>query len=285
MASNFLRRNITQELCYLKNVDWYRSQYTLKNDLKYDKKPLEVLFKSKHFLIVNKPFDLLMYNYNKHTKSMPTLIELLKEQFPVLYDPRLVGGFHILHRLDSVTSGCVCFPLNYFSFRYAFDAFKRHQAEKYYLALVYGKVDPNLEIPGVINSAETVNEFKINIPIGENRHEFGYSRCTVIDRFENKLDCVLPENALTKVKILEYGKYNGKDCTKLLIQPITGRRHQIRVHLKYIGYPIVGDMCYGIGDYDTYRTMLHSYKIQIKINTKERMFIKRQGTRSFHKLS
>ena len=53
----------------------------------------------------------------------------------------------------------------------------------------------------------------------------------------------------------------------MLLQPVTGRRHQLRVHLDYLGYPIVGDTIYGIEDYDTYRTMLHSYKIKIKLET------------------
>jgi 23S rRNA-/tRNA-specific pseudouridylate synthase len=53
----------------------------------------------------------------------------------------------------------------------------------------------------------------------------------------------------------------------VLLQPVTGRRHQLRVHLNYFGYPIVGDTIYGIDDYDTYRTMLHSFKIKIKLET------------------
>ena len=65
------------------------------------------------------------------------------------------------------------------------------------------------------------------------------------------------------------------------MQPLTGRRHQIRVHLKHAGFPIVGDTGYGIGDFDTYRTMLHSYKLVLRINTKQRMFLKAKAPDPF----
>lgn len=113
-----LMANLVSSITYLKNVQWYRSQYTLKNASKlYDN--IQVLFKSKHYLILNKPADLLMYNFNKDYKNMPTFYDYLRENFPFYYDPRITGGFHVLHRLDSVTSGVVCVPLNYFSQRLA----------------------------------------------------------------------------------------------------------------------------------------------------------------------
>lgn len=94
-------------------------------------------------------------------------------------------------------------------------------------------------------------------------------------------NCVDAQECKTKVKVLEYGTYNGKECSKLLVQPLTGKRHQIRVHLKHIGYPIVGDLVYGLDDYDSYRTMLHAYKLVLKINTKQRMFIKAKAEDPF----
>lgn len=134
---------------YLKNVEWYRLNYTLKSQHpKPSADTLQVLFKNKHFLIVNKPYDLIVYDFKPggYKPSTETLMDLLREKFPFNYDPRIRGGYHVLHRLDTVTSGCICVPLNYFSFRVGIEAFVNKKAEKFYLALVYGIVKPQHEV-------------------------------------------------------------------------------------------------------------------------------------------
>ena len=129
---------------YLKNIEWYRLNHTLKSThARASAQNLQVLFKNKHFLIVNKPYDLVVYDFKPGPyKPANTLMDILGEKFPIYYDPRLRGGFHVLHRLDAVTSGCFCVPLNYFSFRVGLEAFVKKKAEKFYLALVYGLVSP-----------------------------------------------------------------------------------------------------------------------------------------------
>lgn len=132
---------------YLKNVDWYRLNRTIK---RHQPQPtpenLEILFKNKHFVVVNKPFDLVVYDFTRYRPATYTLMDLLREKFPFHFDPRLTGGFHVLHRLDAVTSGCMCVPLNYFSLKVAMEAFVEKKAEKYYLALVYGLVEPKHQV-------------------------------------------------------------------------------------------------------------------------------------------
>lgn len=262
---------------YLKQVYWYRSQFTLKKlSLPLTINSAAELFKSKNYLILNKPYDLIVYHYKKETKSMPSLYELMKDKYSYYYDPRLTGGFHVLHRLDSVTSGCICVPLNYYSQNYAAKAFENNQVNKYYLALVYGKVNYD-EIQkfagvGIDRDKEIVS---VQVPIGDDVRNHGYKRCTANDKTGSKLDyCANAQKTHTQFRILEYGTYKGRDCTKVLLKPITGKRHQLRVVMDYLGYPIVGDTNYGVDDFDAYRTMLHSYKIEIRINTKEREFVK-----------
>jgi 23S rRNA-/tRNA-specific pseudouridylate synthase len=127
------------------------------------------------------------------------------------------------------------------------------------------------------------DSFLIDVPVGDNSEQIRYSRCTPIDRTgkPNPIQCLRPQEASTQVKVLEYGTYKGKPCTKLLLKPLTGRRHQLRVHMQYLGYPIVGDLCYGVEDFETYRTMLHAYRLKIKIDTKERMFVKAKANDPF----
>ena len=132
---SYVNPNLISSLTHLKNVNWFRSQHTLKKTLQSLYTNVPVLYKSEHFLILNKPPDMITYNFKEGQHGMPSLYEHLKENFPLLYDPRLTGGFHVLHRLDSVTSGAICVPLNYFSQRIAVKVFEEGKAEKYYLAL------------------------------------------------------------------------------------------------------------------------------------------------------
>jgi 23S rRNA-/tRNA-specific pseudouridylate synthase len=276
--SKLLQTNVN----YVKNVEWYRLQYALKNislptasGANTTPETLEVLHKCKHFLIVNKPYNLVMYRYGKNASpGETTLLEIVRDKFPMYFDPRITGGFHILHRLDSVTSGCVCIPLTYFSQRLAVEAFRNGDANKQYLSLVHGRLNETIaDFSGVKLGSD--GSFIINKPIGEDLRRLKYSRCTTTDKHANRLDyCIHPQNSITRVKVLEYGTYKGQDCTKVLVEPVTGKRHQIRVHMAYVGHEIVGDTCYGRGDFDSYRTMLHAYKLQIRINTKQRMFLK-----------
>ena len=63
--------------------------------------------------------------------------------------------------------------------------------------------------------------------------------------------------------VLEHGTFNGKNVSKVLLRPLTGRRHQLRVHLSSAGFPIVGDVTYGDPDDEAYRMMLHAWKLQL----------------------
>ena len=270
--SSFAKQLANQN--HQKFVAWYRAQYTLKkHSLPLTSQNVPELFKSKNFLIVNKPYDLIVYEFKSVYCATPSLYELIKEKYPYYYDPRITGGYHVLHRLDAVTSGCMCVPLNETSLKIAMKAFVKGHVEKYYLGLVYGKI--NLAEIKCFGAVVKNEEIEVNMPMGDDLTNPGHSRCALFNqegiRSEN---CSRPQNTITKIKLLEYGTYKGKDCTKVLLQPITGKRHQLRVVMQHLGYPVVGDDTYGIGDFDTYRTMLHSYRLQIKINTKERQFIK-----------
>ena len=70
----------------------------------------------------------------------------------------------------------------------------------------------------------------------------------------------------TRVEIIQYGEYLNKKVTKVLLKPITGRRHQLRVHMRALGHPIVGDASYN-SEYDPQspRMMLHAQKLVIEM--------------------
>lgn len=94
---------------------------------------------------------------------------------------------------------------------------------------------------------------------------------------------VLPTGkpAQTKIRVLQRGHYTYKEektgaektipVTKVSLSPISGRRHQLRLHLKYIGYPIVGDFNYENEYTDTFRMMLHAHQIILPLPGREKL--------------
>ena len=79
---------------------------------------------------------------------------MLKEKYPLYYDPRVKGGFRVIHRLDTICSGCFCIPLTPKSESLAYQMFLEKKVSKYYLALVYGHIKIN-------------EEFTIEAPVGK----------------------------------------------------------------------------------------------------------------------
>ena len=76
---------------YVKTVMWYRSQYTLKRKhLLIGKDSVGQLYKDKHFLVLNKPFDLILYDYGKNNPNQLSMFDLIKEKYPFYYDPVIV---------------------------------------------------------------------------------------------------------------------------------------------------------------------------------------------------
>ncbi|XP_060880303.1 RNA pseudouridylate synthase domain-containing protein 1-like [Metopolophium dirhodum] len=208
---------------------------------------VEIVYKSNDFIIVNKPEDVFT---NNHNKARPSLDVLLGKEYPHLVNSNLVHSFYFVHRLDFVTSGLLCIALNKRACAKASGAMQKRISRKYYIALVRGHVSKD--------------HLDLTDSIGYCAREAEGNRkmCTV-----DEVCCTGPRDAHTRLVVLERGVFMSYPATKVLLQLITGRRHQIRVHCSTIGHTIVGDYTYsGRKDTSPNRTFLHSYRLELGVD-------------------
>ncbi|XP_051905223.1 RNA pseudouridylate synthase domain-containing protein 1 [Hippocampus zosterae] len=210
---------------------------------------LRVLFQSDDYIVVDKHWDIRIDSKMWYEKN--TVQAQLRHCFPHLADPNTYYGFRFCHQLDFSTSGALCVALNKAAAGLAYRCFKERTVTKAYLALVRGLVEKEIQ--------------NLDFSIGKNTSE-GKTHMMCVegtDGCENSKPC---RTALT---VLEYGLYDGEPATKVLLQPFTGRTHQLRVHCSAIGHPIVGDFTYSSGTDDgPFRMMLHAHLLHIPLESK-----------------
>ncbi|XP_060602466.1 RNA pseudouridylate synthase domain-containing protein 1-like [Ruditapes philippinarum] len=201
----------------------------------------EVLHKSTNFLCISKGYDIKI-NYDDPTEL--TVEHQLRKMFPELVDPSVAHSFRYVHRLDFATSGILCLALNRNAAKHLSHQFKNKQVLKYYLALVRGHVEDDIVF--------------IDVPTGDlEDKEWPGRRCV-----SSHPACKDPKITHTLVIALEKGLFDGSPATKVVLKPITGKQHQLRVHCDYIGNTIVGDYTYSLRqDTSPDRMMLHSYRL------------------------
>jgi 23S rRNA pseudouridine1911/1915/1917 synthase len=197
--------------------------------------PLEVVYEDADLLVVNKAAGMVVHPAPGHHDD--TLVNALLarySEFHVTEEDQRPG---IVHRLDRDTSGLLIVAKNKQTQAALVEQMKRHEVVKRYLALVEGIVALDSGI--------------IDAPIGRNPRQRQQMAITTSGSRE----------ARTHFRVIErFARY-----TLLLLQLETGRTHQIRVHLKAIGHPVVGDPVYGSGrkqpDMLSQRQFLHAYQL------------------------
>lgn len=202
--------------------------------IKAEKIPLEIVWEDENMAVVNKPSGMLTHPTTVEREG--TLVNALLYKYgDNLSD--LNGEFRrgIVHRLDRNTSGLIMIAKNNRTHEYLVNEMKEKKFTKKYLAVVRGNIDNDT--------------FEINKPIGRDpRHP--------------EKQCVTPEGkeSLTIVKVLE--QFDGATLVELTL--VTGRTHQIRVHMASIGHPVFNDTLYGFGKIriKTEEQVLQSYKLE-----------------------
>jgi len=193
--------------------------------------PLDVVYEDSYLIGINKPSSLVVHPGPGHEKgTLANGLIYRYEKLPDLPDPERPG---IVHRLDKGTSGIIVVARTDEIYLELKDQFKNREVEKEYLAIVDGHFD---EKEGLIDapvgrSAKDKTKMKVKMGGKESRTQF-----SVIEEFEN--------------------------YTLLRIKPVTGRTHQIRVHMDYINHRILGDSYYGGPPAE--RLMLHARRLTIR---------------------
>lgn len=204
-------------------------------DLSPEDIPLDILYEDEDLLIVNKERGMVVHPSNGHYSG--TLVNAV--MFHCKDNLSTINGVirpGIVHRIDKDTSGILCICKNDMSHKNIAAQFASHTNVRKYKAIVRG----------IIPTDEGV----IDMPIGRDKR--------------NRLKYTVDKNgkeALTKYKVLKrYSNYTYIEC-----ELFTGRTHQIRVHMKDLGFPILGDTLYAKVDrnfQDIIGQILHAYYIE-----------------------
>ncbi len=188
---------------------------------------LDILYEDESLLVVNKPSGLLSVPGRGEDKQ-DCMISRVQLSYPSAL---------IVHRLDMATSGILVLALDKETHRLLSQQFQQRVIAKQYIAVVLGKPEPET---GVIDAPMICN--------WPNRPK------QMIDREQGK-------SAQTGYEIIDYCEQ--KQVSRLLLKPVTGRTHQLRLHCQFIGHPILGDTLYA--DEETQskseRLLLHASNI------------------------
>lgn len=214
--------------------------------------PLDIVYEDDDIIIVNKPSGMVVHPGAGNKDH--TLVNALKYHTDKLSDINGIERLGIVHRIDKDTSGLIIVAKTNKAHEILGEYFKNHSIKREYIALLCGVLPHDTAT--------------IDAPIG--RDEKNRLRMTVTPNNSKR--------AITHLQVLK--RY--KDYTLVKARLETGRTHQIRVHTKYIGYPVYNDPVYASKSEGDFGQFLHSYSMEfIHPLTKEKMYFKREVPKYF----
>lgn len=189
--------------------------------------PLDVLYCDDQVLVVAKPAGLLSVPGKGEDKA-DCLITRLRAEYPDVL---------LVHRLDTDTSGVMVFAMNKLAQGALGQQFEKRQTKKVYLARLWGLLEPR--------------EGRVDLPL-------------IVDwpnRPRQHVDHETGRPARTDWRVVKYGPAE----TRVRLMPLTGRSHQLRVHMAALGHPILGDPLYASGVAQAFpRLMLHAESLRFR---------------------
>ena len=202
---------------------------------------IPTLYSDPYMIVVNKPSGVLCVpGLNNH----PSVAQWVYDTYGPCEGDKV--DQMIVHRLDMDTSGVVIFALTQQALKTLQTSFRDRQVEKTYEALVCGHINHESgtidlplqrdhKYPPFMRISTPQSEYEASIVVHDLKHN-GWKK--IIKK--------KPKPSQTYFQILQKEYWNELPITRLALSPITGRTHQLRVHMAAIGHPIVGDPAYGI---------------------------------------
>ncbi|MDF2835556.1 MAG: pseudouridine synthase, RluA family, partial [Paenibacillus sp.] len=178
--------------------------------------PLDIVYEDSDVIVINKPRGMVVHPAPGHSSG--TVVNAL------MYHCKDLSGINgmlrpgIVHRIDKDTTGLLMAAKNDLAHVSLAEQLKEHSVTRKYIALVHGNLPHD--------------QGTVDAPIGR-------------DAADRKLFTVTDRNSKTAITHFVVLERIGGDYSLLELQLETGRTHQIRVHMKYIGYPLAGDPVYG----------------------------------------
>lgn len=225
---------------------------------------VRVIAETDELLAFDKPAGLIVHSDGRTQE--PSLAEWIAERYPALagvgepwVSPQgeVVHVNGLAHRLDRATSGVIIAAKNDAAFKLLRQEFKERRVEKGYRAFVYGHsiADSGRIVAEIARSNESPKKW--------------YARPTTADDKRAAITEWLVLDRLDDPK-------TGESASLLNLRPLTGRTHQIRVHLASVGHPVIGDHLYAGGRpvlLGFTRPALHAHSISFEMNGKRRDFV------------
>ncbi|MBI4358293.1 MAG: RluA family pseudouridine synthase [Candidatus Omnitrophica bacterium] len=205
--------------------------------------PLDIVYEDQDLIVVNKPAGMVVHPGSGNPKG--TLVNALLHHTKSLSQAGDAVRPGIVHRLDKDTSGLLVIAKNDSAHRFLANQFKGHHIDRRYWVAVKGVVQHD--------------EMRSDEPLGR----------SVMNR---KKVIVKPDDgkpSVTHFRVLK----RFQRATLLEARPETGRTHQIRVHLRSLGYPVLGDLVYGVASPFIHRQALHAKELGfVHPQTKKKLF-------------
>lgn len=200
---------------------------------------LPILYEDDDILVIDKPAGVLTHSKGA-LNDESTIASFIRPKV----SKQIVGNrAGIVHRLDRATSGVIITAKTTTALARLQKQFSTRKTKKTYMAVVTGQISPKAAV--------------IDAPIARNPKK--------PQTFTVSKD---GKSSQTEYKVIKMFTKKGRLYSLLEIKPLTGRTHQIRVHLKYIGHPVIGDSVYGIGGNNM---MLHASQLEITLPSKQRV--------------